>query len=568
MAERDELKFWDGQIEAGKKFRKETADYDEWAKWKKYYRNDYEQGVIPVNLIFSIGRSVIPRIYFRNPQVTVQPQKPGMGLHARLVEQLDNWLVRKIGFKKTMKRAIHDTFITGTGLVKLGYDSEFGFDPEVDTVDPTEPVNYLPDDLSTRKEFNAQVYRGIPWALRVPGRDIVVPWGCESLDSADWIAHRYLRRLDDLKKDPKFSVPRDLSGTHTSKDFDGDRIQDIYHQQKDAEYVELWEIYDKREGRIKTIATGADRFLRNEPDELYGGEIPYESLVFNDDGDYFWGLSDCKIIEPQQLELNEIRTQYQSHRKLSLLKLIVDENAFSPEELEKLLSGDPGTIVKARENLQNAVHSFAPHIPPDLLQAAREVRDDIRESVGFSRNQMGEFDQSSRRTATEASIVQQAASIRVDERRDVVADLFANCVGRMNKFIFQNWTEEHVIQVIGPDGARNWVSYTGPQIEGDYDLRVDPESALPMTRELKKHDAHQLLQVIGGLGLPPDQVMAITKHLLNQYEGIDVESILSPGESPGQTPDHAIPLNEFMGGGGAERDAVVPVPMSDMPRPL
>ena len=68
-------------------------------------------------------------------------------------------------------------------------------------------------------------FRGLPWALRVPGRDFLVPWGCESLDTAEWVAHRYLRRLDDIKADPKFENTKGLKGTHTHLEVDEDKIR-------------------------------------------------------------------------------------------------------------------------------------------------------------------------------------------------------------------------------------------------------------------------------------------------------------------------------------------------------
>ena len=150
---------------------------------------------------------------------------------------------------------------------------------------------------------------------------------------------------------------------------DEDKIRkELYKRDSQAEYVELWEIYDKRERRIKVIATGYDKYLRNVEDDLYGGQVPYESLIFNDDGDYFWGISDCKIIEPQQLELNEIRTQYQEHRKLSLIKMLVDKGSISPEDFHKLESGEISRIIPVNGG-PRAVAIFSPHIPPDLIIA-------------------------------------------------------------------------------------------------------------------------------------------------------------------------------------------------------
>ena len=568
-SQKEEVKFWEEQVRLGEKFRKETGDYDSWDRWKKYYKNDFNDMVLPVNLIFSIGRSIIPRVYFRNPQVVCTPMKNGMQLHAKVVEALDNWMVRRIGMKNAMKKVIQDTFLSGTGLLKIGYDSEFGYDPEEASL-AEEPIAW--DGYSReeeRPEYNSLIIPGMPWTKRVNPRDFLVPWGTEDLYEAHWAVHRVMRRLDDIKADPKYENTSGLKATHTQKDREElDIPKDIYAEDTEAEWVELFEIYDKRERRIKVVASGHEKFLRNEEDTLHDGEIPFEPLVFNDEGDSFWGISDCKIIEPQQLELNEIRTQYQQHRKISLMKLLVQKGAISPEEKEKLLMGDPGVLVEVND-LHNSVEALAPHIPPDLLMAAREARQDIRETVGFSRNQMGEFDDSTRRTATEASIVQQASLIRVDERRDVAADLFGNAVARMNRFIFENWSDSHVVQILGHDGARHWVSYTGAQIKGDYDIRVDPESSLPVSKDMRKQEAIELFQALGQV--PPEAGIVnhreLARYLIEQYEGANPDKILQPEpESPGGSPETAVPLEQYVQQSGGAADAAIPLQMSTMPR--
>ena len=101
-----ELERWQENLKLAKDFRKKVADYEKWKDWKSYYRNDYAPGVIPVNLIFSIGRSIIPRVYFRNPQVSVTPLKPGMEMQDRIGGAIDNCMVRRIGFKSTVRKVI------------------------------------------------------------------------------------------------------------------------------------------------------------------------------------------------------------------------------------------------------------------------------------------------------------------------------------------------------------------------------------------------------------------------------------------------------------------------------
>src|SRR5690606_15404001 len=116
---------------------------------------------------------------------------------------------------------------------------------------------------------------------------------------------------------------------------------------------------------------------------------------------------------------------------------MIDEN-----ELQKLLWGDIDAVgigIKVNGEPSQAIMALQPHIPADLVMATNETRMDMREITGFSRNQLGEYDKSTRRTATEAAIVEQAASIRVDERRDVLADVLVDIVKAINETIFDYW---------------------------------------------------------------------------------------------------------------------------------
>jgi hypothetical protein len=138
---------------------------------------------------------------------------------------------------------------------------------------------------------------------------------------------------------------------------------------------------------------------------------------------------------------------------------------------------------------------FTTHIPSDFFRIDDTIDKDIREVIGFSRNQAGEFDVP-RRTATEANIVQGASQLRVDERRDLVADLIGEVFqDKINPLIYQNWTERRVIEVTELGG---WVTYTGDMIRGDYSLSVVPDSVLPLNKSQEQQLAVQAFNMFRG----------------------------------------------------------------------
>ncbi len=540
-------KEWVDRIKLGEKFREEYGDARAWARFWRYYRNRFGERQLPINLVFAMARSLVPRIYFRNPRVVVTPTKPGFYWHAKVLERVDNWLIREMRVKKALKKVALDTFLYGTGIVKLGFDSEYGFSLE----DVSETGGLPSDDMDTENltEYDVNIKPGMPWVKRIAPDTFVVPWGTEDLDDVPWVAHKIVRLLEDVKNDPRYENTKDLGGTLSHKPLPREE-RTLYDQDERSAadtYVALWEIHDVKRHRVYVVAENYDKYLRNVPDDLSIEGLPYEAVTFNPDSDFFWGVPDALIIEPQQLEMNHARKMQALHERFSLVKLLAQRGAIKDEELDKLVdpNADPLAVVFTEVRPNEAFAPFQAHIPPDYTLYIRELRQDVREQVGFSRNQMGEFDVSTRRTATEAAIVEQAASIRVDERRDALADMLENIIRKVNQMIFTFWSDDRVVDIAGPDGRVYWVQFTGEEIRGEYTYKIDPESSLPVSSQTRKQEARELY-----MALAQNQRVnqdALLRHLLNQYETIDPEVFLAPSpQVQGLGVESAVPLQQFI----------------------
>lgn len=548
----DEIGTWRDKIEEAKDERQKYGNSDHWDRYRRYYRSQYKEGEIPVNMTFAIARSIIPQVYFRNPRTITTPNKPGMTLHANVLESLDNWLIHRIGLKTEMKRCVLDTFLYGTSIIKTGYDSEYGYESRETARELSETEQQYQEDyqryinpFQDRNEYNMNVLPGMPWALRVHPINFGIAPGYISIDSAPWVYHRFYRHIDQVKEDDKYKNTSKLSPTHRKKSYteqDGEQTkQTMQAGTEDCEYVEMFEISDLRDSSIKVIATGHNEYLRNETDPLLEHGHKYVAMKWNEDTNGFWGIPDVKIIEPQQLELNEARSQFSEHRSLSILKLLVQKGVMNEDQLDKLKNNEVGGIVEVDADVQQAIKELTPRLSLELLNATDYIRRDIRETVGFSRNQLGDYDTSSRRTATEAQIVQQASQIRVDERRDMTADMLVHIIERMNKYIYKYWDSSRVIQVMGREGGGQWIEFTGPQIRGEYDIRVDADTARAVSSEQRKQEAYELLETMSNL--PPELVNLpeIVRFVAAQYEGLDESRILNvPQEQPNQ--QQAVPL--------------------------
>jgi len=126
---------WKERIKAGLEYRKKYSTRSKWEDFRKYYRGQWAPGILPVNKTFSYGRMLVPKVYFRAPRVTITAAHPDLVWHAKVVEAIDNLLIRELGLKRVLKRAVMHAYLCGVGPVKLGYDSEFGYIPEQAVLD-------------------------------------------------------------------------------------------------------------------------------------------------------------------------------------------------------------------------------------------------------------------------------------------------------------------------------------------------------------------------------------------------------------------------------------------------
>jgi hypothetical protein len=245
--------------------------------------------------------------------------------------------------------------------------------------------------------------------------------------------------------------------------------------------------------------------------------LNWEFLTFNEDPEYFEGIPDAAIIEPQQLELNEIRTQAQRHRAIALLKFLYLKGSINETALTQFLSGKVGPAIEIDgESLAQAVQILQPHIPADLANEATQVKQDIRESVGISENQGASFRGGTPPSATETMQVSQSFDLRTDERKDAVRDLLVNIIRKWNQYIFSFWTGERVARIVGPGGEESWIKYTGDQLKGEYSLNIDPDTGFPASKQLRLQTADAMFKQYSGDQLI-DQIGLRRMHL-GQYE--------------------------------------------------
>lgn len=548
-----DVTWWLDQVRAGVEWRNKCTHQTEWAKWRRWYRGEWNRSQLPVNLFFRMLRTVVPRIYFRNPSISVVATKPGMEqqMFAQLIERIDNKLVRTMDVKNQMKRIVHNTWMFGTGAGKLGFGAEFTPTPDVfDTAAPEE----FSARINRKVEYNHNVQPNMPWFMSVPTGSLIVPKGLDQFSATPWVAMWIRRPIDDVQADPRLKHVNDLKGS-SAKGIGDVGLFAMSTEPKRPE-IDLIEIRDMRTKKVIILAPfSSDRVLFYGDDELQNNNRPnIYPVVFNPDDEQFWGVPDSKILEPQQLEINEIRTLEMKHRRVALMKLVYKKGTIDLSELEKMLNGDVMAAVGINGDLSDFETVQIGGVPVDLAQAAAEVQADVRDSMGFSRNQSGEYaSQKSHNapTAVEARIVQASSEIRVDERRDALADVLVNVFEDANPLIFDKWTDDQIVQIMGPDAIPVWVAFKPAMLKAArFEIDIEPDSTLPQTKEMRESKAVNMYQLFKDNPLIDPEML--TRYTLKELQGVQFNSMMKTmaqnagAGMPGSNPDQPISSEQLM----------------------
>jgi len=547
MPSLDSIEFWKERIRWGRKQQSKLHRTRVWRRNRKWYKNEYGERVISVNLVFAIGRKLVTDLYFKNPIILAKPTHPSSTQNAPIMEAVDRDLVDVMNFKQEIKDIILDAYATNLGILKIGYHSWSTLTPASGGVNRTtrggamkqlmtllsdmfgEPVTGTPNDLEDSKyslySYHNSIKPNAPWAIRWPPEDVVFPYGCRSVREVPWIAFKFRRPKYELEADPAYENVSGLKGVFMVA---GDEEEGVISP-KDREVAQNWpeetiigwEVWDQQTNRVRVFTMDGEKWLRNEDPELGVEGLPYAALQYNPTGDDVYGVTDVEQIAKQVVELNETRTIEMWHKKMSLTRLGVDINKIKKEDLENLVSGVIQAVVRCTDNPEAVLKYFTPPMSNELFVVDERIRRDIAELMNFSRNQGGAAE-SPRKSASEAMIIAQAIAQRADERRDQVGDLIEYVFAqKINPVVWKNWTTERWTRVAGrPD----WTPYVGADLKGYYGVKLQADSGAPLSGAERKQDARELFGVFRGD--PLVNQYPLYRHLIEVHEGLPVNEML------------------------------------------
>lgn len=524
---------WIDEIDRGLAYRKAFAMESSWRfNEKNFMHSPASDAALGPNLVFEMGDTLLSATGALDPEFTVVPEHPAGVTRAPAVEYVDNYLSRKLKLRKHVNRASQHSFLYGRAIIKIGYDSEFGWSPKLDIGSKDDPygMSMSQFDKSGNRIEDKNTTPGMPWLSAVLPHDIVVPWGVIDIDDAPWVAHRIIRLNADIKKDPKYKNTSNLTSNMSIEDFVSSylnigvertksstkvREASTGPQRPQAIYNELWEIHDRRTMTVKVVSRDHKLFLRDEPDSimLVCG-MPFVSGTFVEHPRSFWSTPLSYYLSQLQADKFDIAKQQTKQRRISVLKFLAAKGFMSPEKLNKLISGDVGAVefAEVMEGLKDKIIPFPTGQLYDFVMQSNEVRQNARSMVGFSRNQTGEFDVGTRRTKGEAMLVAQGSMRREGPRTQMIRDLYLESMAKINQLIFAYWTKPRPVQI-----DREWKRFTGDEIKGDYLYDLSLSAKRDLSKAERKVEALMVLSQLGPMlqGIDPNQVFEFLNNAAN-----------------------------------------------------
>src|SRR3972149_9799780 len=127
---------WMGEIDNGLRYRRQYGLEDSWRDLEAMFYNVFTDTKTPhPNIIFSTGDSLISQLTVPNPYIIVKALRMDCVQGAAVLERLDNMLLELLGIAEEVEMAALHAFLWGRGVLKIGYDSEFGFDPSLNVAE-------------------------------------------------------------------------------------------------------------------------------------------------------------------------------------------------------------------------------------------------------------------------------------------------------------------------------------------------------------------------------------------------------------------------------------------------
>lgn len=569
ISQADYLKRCQAHVQASRKWREEEG-YDKlWVRLINLYRGKHfettsREDRIVVNIAFGTLNVIFPSISVNHPKITVNARDPEDYDRSVILETVVNYWWRHYDIKPHFRRAVKDYLTVGHGWIKTGYrfveeekerpqhevEKEFG--EKVAEVDDYAAANpHLSDSLPTDDELMASipsttqvVVEDRPYAERVSPFDMYVDPEAKDLSDAAWLAQRIIRPIEEVRSDSRYerSARKRVKPDVTVKKtwYRDQYVTDSTHK-TDLERVTVWEYYNIKTNQMCVFAENGDEYLVKPQKMPYAFGQPFVMIRNYDVPDMFYPMGDLEAIEGLNLELDKLRSQAANARKRYARKFLARKEAFDAEGRRALTSDIDGEVAWVNDSVEALGEAIQPvagsgeTIPPEFFNQSSVIENDIDAVSGVSDFMRGSMPET-RRTATEAAMIQDATNARAADKLAIIEASIGKVAENLVQLAQQYMTEESTVRIIGKNtGKPVWVPVQPEDIQGEYDFEVEGGSTQPQNETFRRQQALDLMNAAGPfIEMGVVDPASLFVHVLRDGFGIkDPERFLAQGPQPG-----------------------------------
>jgi hypothetical protein len=550
----------------------------------------YQPGsAIRANMIFATLQGMLPHIYSRNPEISVQPGEsvePGGNTYmladrfAQTLEIVENRSFLEADLKRRCKAVIRSVQAARIGIVKVSYQRDKFRDPLIQNQmnDAQDNIAHLEKVISDMVEGGQNdeeqqvlleqarsTYAALEKQVEVvrteglvidqirvedfrmdPNLDSI-----EEYSKARWMAHVTYMRPD--KVGEHYMLPKEAVDKLTKyRRTEHGVPQRLEEEKQDAgqfsnEVCAVWEYWDKNTNSVYTWAEGGDQWLREpwQPQRLGQRWLPFFILAYNFVDGMEWPVSDAELLMELQDEYNTVRTQQAEHRELSAPFWLGDKSRVNREDVETFRDSVLGDIALINAGGQPVSQVFqAAQMPPmnPVVYDTQPIRADIEWLSGLGDAQRGSVQRA--KTATEATMVEQGLANRVGEKQDTTEDWLTDISRFAAEILLQEMSLDQVQRIAGPNAV--WPQANKKQFIEMVSIDIRAGSTGKPDKAREKEQWTQILPLIMQMmdsvnmarmqGMPDEQnghIQLLEETMRRFDERFDINKLLPPPQSAG-----------------------------------
>jgi len=449
--------------------------------------------IVKGNIIHATLQNLLPLIYAKNPEISVKPNEhvdPSgydyrtADLFANTLQVVLNSCLRKAELKRVAKQVLRSCMVSKIGIIKVTYQRDYIKDPLVSRQlnDAQESLAALIDTINKEDDVDSQDKDALvqeqnmiveslteqSMVMRREGlnlgfvrpEDFRMDTSLDSLQDykqASWMANRtwmtpkeVMSRFQlDKKEIEKFTtyrrnqngIPQRLTRDASTGDSEDVSIA-----------IPIWEYWDKITQTVYTWAEGGDTYIKTpfHPTKMGDCWFPFFILGLNWIDGEEWPISDVDLLENLQDEYMTIRTQAAKHRDLSAPFYVADSSRINYEDIETFSNATIGDIALINASGAGVNTVFQPAATPPfnpMIYDTSSIRSDIEWISGLGDAARGSVSRS--KTATEANILQEGLSTRVNEKVDLLEEWLTDLAKFSSEILLQEMSPEMVLQEAG-----------------------------------------------------------------------------------------------------------------------